>query len=244
MQSINLNYITSDNISLNNTLYLPNDEDEEHQNLPAVLVLPEWWGLTDNIKDKAKALAKAGYVALAVDMYGDGRITNDAKIANERMTHLLQNPELIIDRLLLAYNNLRAVPEVDPNKLAAFGFCFGGNLALTMMYEGMDLRGVVTFHGMLKIQPIQSDTIKTEILVEHGEADSICTPEHVAAFRQAMDAANVKYHIDVFPDTKHGFTNPQATENGQRNNADLAYNPIAAQQAWDNALQFLNRVLN
>ena len=244
MQSIVLNYITEDDVSLNSYLYLPNDENNDVENLPAVLLFPEWWGLTEHIKDKAKALAKAGYVALAVDMYGNGRVTSDAQIANERMGELLQHPDLLLERVQLAYNNLRAVAEVNPNKMAALGFCFGGRVVLDMARDGMDLCGVVSFHGMLNTQtPAQKGAVKAEILVEHGELDSMCTLQNVDEFRTEMDAADVKYHIDVFPDTKHGFTNPQATENGKRNRADLAYNPVAAEQAWNNALTFLTRVL-
>ena len=141
---------TEDDVSLNSYLYLPNDENNDVENLPAVLLFPEWWGLTEHIKDKAKALAKAGYVALAVDMYGNGRVTSDAQIANERMGELLQHPDLLLERVQLAYNNLRAVAEVNPNKMAALGFCFGGRVVLDMARDGMDLCGVVSFHGMLQ----------------------------------------------------------------------------------------------
>ena len=187
MQSIVLNYITEDDVSLNSYLYLPNDENNDVENLPAVLLFPEWWGLTEHIKDKAKALAKAGYVALAVDMYGNGRVTSDAQIANERMGELLQHPDLLLERVQLAYNNLRAVAEVNPNKMAALGFCFGGRVVLDMARDGMDLCGVVSFHGMLNTQtPAQKGAVKAEILVEHGELDSMCTLQNVDEFRTEM----------------------------------------------------------
>lgn len=246
MESMVLSYTTEANVSLESVLYLPStDEHGERGHLPAVLVFPEWWGLSEHIKDRAKRLAQAGYVALAVDMYGNACLTKDANVAGERMNELLNNPKLLAERMQLAYDHLSAVSEVNPKKIAAIGFCFGGRVVLDMARQGFDLCAVVTFHGMLGTQqPAQQGVVQAEILVEHGQLDTMCTLQDVSAFRQEMEAANVKHHIDILPDAKHGFTNPQATENGQRNGADLAYHEQAAEQAWDNMLQFLARVLS
>lgn len=243
MQNMTLNYITEAGVSLNSSLYLPeNIGNETVGELPAVLVFPEWWGLSDHIQERAKSLAQKGYVALAVDMYGEGRITNDASVASERMNELLQNPDLLRERVELAYNNLRAIAEVNPHKMAAIGFCFGGRVVLDMAREGMDLRAVVSFHGLLQTdKPAKQGAVQAAVLVEHGELDSMCTLDDVAAFRQEMDAAQAHYQVDILPNAHHGFTNPQATENGQRNGADLAYDAVAAQQAWGNALTWLVR---
>lgn len=245
MKNMMLNYITEAGVSLHSRLYFPDGVNEESVGAyPAVLVFPEWWGLGEHILARAEALAKAGYVALAVDMYGEGRVTSDANIANERMSELLQNPDLLNERTELAFNNLRAVAEVNPDKMAAMGFCFGGRVVLGMAREGLDLRSVVSFHGFVTSeQPVKQGVVQAEILVEHGELDSMCTLDDVAAFRAEMDAAQVKYHVDILPNARHGFTNPQATENGKRNGADLAYDQAAAQQAWDNALAWLARTL-
>lgn len=245
MQVVTLNYITEAGVSLNSRLYLPDGAtDERVGEFPAVLVFPEWWGLSDHVQERAQALAKLGYVALAVDMYGEGRITSDASVANERMSELLQHPDLLAERIELAYNNLRAVAEVNPSKMAAIGFCFGGRVVLQMAREGLDLRSVVSFHGFVTTdKPVQKGMVQAAILVEHGELDTMCTLDDVAAFRAEMDAAQVEYQVDVLPNARHGFTNPQATENGQRNGADLAYDAAAAQQAWDNALAWLARTL-
>lgn len=245
MNNMMLNYITEAGVSLHSRLYLPDGANEESVGkYPAVLVFPEWWGLSEHVHARAAALAEVGYVALAVDMYGEGRITSDASVANERMSELLQHPDLLNERTELAFNNLRAVAEVNPDKIAAIGFCFGGRVVLGMARDGLDLRSVVSFHGFVTSeQPAKQGVVQAEILVEHGELDSMCTLDDVAAFRAEMDAAQVKYQVDILPQARHGFTNPQATENGQRNGADLAYDQAAAQQSWDNALAWLARTL-
>lgn len=241
MKNMMLNYITEAGVSLHSRLYFPDGANEESVgDYPAVLVFPEWWGLSEHVQNRAEQLAQAGYVALAVDLYGNGMLTDDASIANQHMTELLNQPELLAEHTILAYNNLRAVAEVNPNRLAAMGFCFGGRVALDLARDGLDLKAVVGFHANLGTQhPAQAGAVQAAILVEHGALDTMTTMEDVAAFCEEMDAAGVDYQVDVFDDAKHGFTNPQATENGKRNGADLAYNETAATQAWQNALNWL-----
>lgn len=213
--------------------------------LSGILVAPEWWGLSAHAKHSAERLAEAGYAALAVDLYGGAKLTDDAALANENMTYLLENPAVLNERTQLALTQLQAQPEVEKLNIGAVGFCFGGKVVLDMARRGLPLKAVASFHGNLTpAVPAEEGMVKGEILIEHGEEDTLTTMDDVAAFRKEMDAAKVPYHIDVFPGAKHGFTNPQADQNGEKNQVDfLGYDAQAAQESWHNALQFFQRIL-
>lgn len=129
-------------------------------------------------------------------------------------------------------------------RLAAIGFCFGGKVVLEAARHGAPLKAVVTFHGNLTpFEAAAKGKIQGELLIEHGELDTLVTMESVEAFRAEMTAAEARFRIDVLPNAKHGFTNPQATANGERNGVDLAYQQEAAEQSWQNMLDLFKRVL-
>ena len=157
------------------------------------------------------------------------------------MMYLLNYPEVLAERTRLAREALQAQTQVNRHQMAAIGFCFGGKVVLDMARRGEALQAVCSFHGNLSpAQAAQAGVIQAEILVEHGELDTLTTLDDVAAFRAEMDNAGVRYHIDIFPQAKHGFTNPQATANGQKNGVDfLDYHPEAAETAWQNMLNLL-----
>ncbi|RYZ86632.1 MAG: dienelactone hydrolase family protein, partial [Moraxellaceae bacterium] len=139
---------------------------------------------------------------------------------------------------------LAAQPDVDENRLAAIGFCFGGKIALDMARAGFDLKAVVSFHGNLSPKaPAQPGQIKAEILIQHGQADSMVSMHDLASFKQEMDAAQACYQVDVYPDAKHAFTNPLADERARNNGIDLAYNETADQQSNQAMLDLFKRVL-
>lgn len=210
----------------------------------AVLVAPEWWGLSEHAKSSAERLAEQGYAALAADLYGNAMLTEDATVAGENMMKLVNNPELLAERTQLALDALVAQAESDGGRLAAIGFCFGGRVVLEAARRGTPLKAVATFHGNLTpSKPAEKGTIKGELLIEHGESDTLVTMEDVEAFRAEMQAAEARFHIDVFPNAKHGFTNPKATHNGERNGVDLGYQQEAAEQSWQNMLDLFKRVL-
>ncbi|MCS4533959.1 dienelactone hydrolase family protein [Neisseria montereyensis] len=234
-------YTAADGTVFKSTLYLPKNTVKD---LSGVLVAPEWWGLSEHAKHSAELLAEQGYAALAMDLYGDARLTDDAAQANEWMTQALSDPTILAERTKLAYEALAAQPEVNPHSLGVIGFCFGGRVALDMARRGMDLKAATSFHGILGTDiRAEEGLIKGEILVEHGGADSMVSMDDVASFRREMDNAKVRYHVDVFPNAKHGFTNPQATHNAEKNGTDLAYNEEAATKAWQNMLNLLERTL-
>ena len=212
--------------------------------IAGVVVCPEWWGLTEYPKQRAEELAAQGYAALAIDVYGEGKVTDQASQANEWMSALLSNQNLLMQRAKAGLDALAEQPEVDQDKLAAIGFCFGGKIALDMAREGFDLKGVASFHGTLTPKsPAQNGKVLAELLIQHGEADTMVTLDDLEAFRKEMDAAQVRYHVDVYAGAKHGFTNPVADERARANGVDLGFNAQAAQQSSQAMLQFLGRVL-
>ena len=236
-----LEYRTANGLNLKSTLYLP---AQAVGGLSGVLVAPEWWGVSKHAKSAAERLAEQGYAALVMDLYGDARLTDDAAQANEWMTAVLSDPAALPERTRLGFEALAARPEVNPHRIGAIGFCFGGKVVLDMARRGDDLKAVTSFHGILAASaPAREGFVKGELLVEHAGKDVLVSDADVAAFRQEMDTAKVRYHIDIFPEAKHGFTNPQATRNGERNGVDLAYDEAAARQAWQNMLDFLERIL-
>lgn len=236
-----LEYATADGLTLQSYLCLP-----EHAGgrLPAVLVAPEWWGLGAHAKHTAERLAEQGYAALAMDLYGGARLTDDAAQANEWMTAVLADPAILAERTRLAQKALAAQPETDAARVGAIGFCFGGRVVLDMARRGDDLKAVTSFHGFpASADPVREGVVKGELLLEHAGLDALVPMSDVEAFRAEMDAAKVRYHIDIFPYAKHGFTNPQATRNGEKNGVDLSYNEADAEVAWQNMLRLLERAL-
>ena len=208
---------------------------------PAVLVVHEWWGLTDYPRSRAKQLAELGYIAMAVDMYGDGKIGNDPKTAQDLATPFYKDPVLARTRLDAAINKLKTFTQTDTSKMAAIGYCYGGYIVLNAAKLGANLKGVVSFHGDLAGVPVNKDALKAKILVCHGEADQFVNPE-VAGFKKSMDSAGLDYTFKSYPNATHAFTNPAATENGKRFNMPIEYNAAADSASWNDMKDFFKKI--
>ena len=217
--------------------YDANNKDKR----PAVLIVHEWWGLTDYPRKRAKQLAELGYVAMAVDMYGDGKTVEDPKGAQELATPFYNDPQLTKTRLDAAMNKLKEYKQVDPANIAAMGYCFGGFVVLNAAKLGADLKGVVSFHGGLGGVPVKKELIKANILVCHGEADDFVNKE-VAPFKKSMDSAGVEYTFKSYPKATHAFTNPAATEKGKKYNMPIEYNAAADTASWNDMKEFFNKI--
>lgn len=214
------------------------------QPVPAVLVCPEWWGRNAYLEQRARELAEHGYAALAIDMYGDKKLAHDPATANSYMMDTFSNPSTIVDRATAAYHALVAQPQVDGNSIAAIGFCYGGKVALDLARSGVELKAVATFHANLSAQqPAEAGVFKAEVLVAHGADDSMVSLDDVEGFKQEMANANVPAQIDIYPQTKHGFSNPAADQNAAKYGIDLAYNAQAEQQSIKNMYLLLQRTL-
>ena len=212
--------------------------------LAGVLVAPEWWGRNEYTEQRARELAEHGYAALAIDMYGDKKVTTHSDQAYQWMMQTFEDPDTIVDRATAALNTLAAQDEVNAEKLAAIGFCYGGKVVLDLARANAPLKVVTTFHGTLAAKaPAQEGQVQAEILVLHGELDSMVTLDDVASFREEMHAANVEHEVIVFEDAKHGFSNPLADERAKANGVDLGYNAEAEQKSLAAMYALLERHL-
>lgn len=210
---------------------------------PGVVVFSEWWGLNDYIRRRASELVELGYVALAADVYGDGKTAADATEAGALMNGLFADLPATTERIRAAVQTLAARPEVDPKRLGAMGYCLGGALALHAARIGLDLRGVASFHGSLdRTHPAKKGDVKAKVLVCHAGGDQFVQPAQVEAFRKEMQELGVDLEFHAWPDTQHAFTNPQATENGKRYGLPLAYDAKADRESWDRMKTFWSRV--
>lgn len=205
---------------------------------PGVLVVHEWWGMNDHARAQARRLAEAGYVGFALDMFGAGKVTTHPKDAMSFVQEATKDPAVTAARFEAGRAVLAAQPQVDPTKISAFGYCFGGGVALNMARAGKDLAAVVTFHGSLKASgpPPQPGRVKPAILVQTGGADAMVPPEAIQAFEKEMKDAKANAKVIVYPGARHAFTNPDADKVGMEN---LRYDPRADQESWDAAVKFL-----
>ncbi len=200
---------------------------------PGVLVVHEWWGHSDYVRQRATMLAELGYTALALDMYGTGKIAEHPGDAQKFMQAVTENAGAAQTRFAAALEILRANPRVEADKIAAIGYCFGGATVLNMARAGMDLDGVVSFHGSLGTEtPAKEGDVQARVLVLHGNADTFIPEEEVKAFKAEMDAASVDYEFVGYDGAKHSFTNPAATAKAEKYDIPLAYNAAADEDSW------------
>lgn len=217
---------------------------ENSQAIAGVIVAPEWWGRNEYTEQRARELADHGYAALAIDMYGDKKVTTDAKQAYEWMMQTFEDTETIVTRASAALATLAQQTEVNADKLAAIGFCYGGKVVLDLARSGADLKAVATFHATLAPKaPAQEGQVKAEIMVFHGEEDSMVTLDDVAKFKEEMFAAKVNHEVIVYEDAKHGFSNPLADERAKANGVDLGYNAEVEQKSLAAMYELLHRHL-
>ena len=222
--------------------YLAYDESIQGKR-PGVLVVPEFWGLNDYARMRARMLAELGYTALAVDMYGDGKVVMTPDEAGKLSSETMKDFDVAKARFVAALDFLKQQPTVDSKRVAAIGYCFGGGVVLSMAGQGLDLKGVASFHGTLAaIKPPQSGTVKAKILVLNGGADKFNTPQEVEAFKQEMKAAGADFKLISYPGALHSFTNPEATELGKKFNVPIAYNADADQKSWAEMKDFFRTI--
>jgi dienelactone hydrolase len=172
---------------------------EGKKNLPGVLIVHEWWGHNAYARNRAEMLAQLGYAAFALDMYGDGKLATHPKQANEFMTQALNTQGAIQSRFSTALDILKNSPVTDDSKMAAMGYCFGGGVVLSMARSGVDLDGVISFHGSLQNLAPMAPNVKAQFLVLNGAADPFVKPEHKQAFKNSMDQAKLSYQFIEYP---------------------------------------------
>ncbi len=210
---------------------------------PGVLVVHEWWGLNEYARKRARMLAELGYTALAVDMYGEGKQAEHPSDAGKFATELMKNFDVAKARFTAAMDFLKQQDTVDPIRIAAIGYCFGGGVVLNMARQGVDLKGVASFHGGLTaVKPSQPGSVKAKILVLNGADDKFTPPEQIEGFKQEMKSAGADFQFISYPGAVHSFTNPEATELGKKFNMPIAYNADADRKSWDELKEFLSMI--
>jgi dienelactone hydrolase len=210
--------------------YLAYDDAFEGKR-PGVAVVHEWWGLNAYVKKRADKLARMGYVAFALDMYGKGKITKDAKQAGEWSAAFRNDRAFGRARAAAGLAVLRNHKLTDVSRVAAIGYCFGGTTSLEMARGGADVAGVVSFHGSLDTpRPAEAGSVKARILVLHGGDDPFVPPAQVAAFEEEMRKAGADWQVHVYGGAVHSFTNPEADGYGLKG---AAYNERADRRSWE-----------
>ncbi len=211
---------------------------------PGILVVHEWWGHNDYARRRAKMLAELGYIAFAVDMYGNGKLAAHPDDAAKFMQEVTNNMPLAEKRLNAALQVLNQQEFTDTDKTAAIGYCFGGAMVLHLARVGTNIDGVVSFHGSLGTQsPAKKGSVKARVLVLHGADDPFIPAEQVDAFIEEMQNADVDYEFVAYPNVKHSFTNPQADEYSKKFDlAALQYNQHADEDSWNKMQAFLKEI--
>ncbi|TNE79180.1 MAG: dienelactone hydrolase family protein [Bacteroidetes bacterium] len=210
---------------------------------PGILVVHEWWGHNEHSRNSANELAKLGYTAFAVDMYGDGKLAEHPKDAQAFAGEVMKNFESAKARFNAARAILESDPHTDKSKIAAIGYCFGGGIVLNLARQSADLKAVVSFHGSLgAVNIAEPGSVKARMLVLNGEDDPMVDAASLTAFKSEMDSAGANYLIVNYPNAKHAFTNPHATEKGKAFGLPLEYNKAAADNSWKRMEQFFQEV--
>ncbi len=222
--------------------YLAYDNAVKEQR-PGILVVHEWWGQNDYIRKRARMLAELGFVALALDMYGEGKQAAHPEDAGKFSSAVMKNMEVAEQRFRAGLNLLKQQPQTNTQQIAAIGYCFGGGVVLAMARRGVDLKGVASFHGSLGAgAPAAPGKVKAKVLVLNGADDPFVKPEQIAAFKQEMQAAGVHYEFVNYSRAKHSFTNPGATANGKKFNLPLEYNAAVDKQSWQKLQAFFEQI--
>ena len=232
---------TAGDLTMNSFIAYDESSDKKR---PGILVIPEWWGLNDYAKGRAKQLAELGYIALAVDFYGNGKIADNPDSAGKYAMPFYKNPQMAKSHFDAALAKLKSYAQTDTTKIAAIGYCFGGAQVLNMARLGEDLKGVVSFHGNLVGVPADKQLLKAKILVCHGEADQFVKAAEVATFKKQMDSIGADYTLKTYAGATHAFTNPNSTAVGEKFKMPIAYNAAADTASWKEMRLFFDKIFN
>ncbi|MGZ3775598.1 MAG: dienelactone hydrolase family protein, partial [Bdellovibrio sp.] len=208
---------------------------------PAVIIVHQWMGLTDNEKMRAKKLAEQGYVAFALDIYGKGVRPKNTDEAGKFATQYKSDVKLYRQREKAALDFLLKNKKVDPKKIVFMGYCFGGGGALEAARAGFPIVGAVSFHGSLSTpNPQDTKNVKSKLLVLHGALDPFVPMKDVEGFVKEMNDAKADYQLILYSGAVHAFTQKEA---GNDITKGAAYNETADKRSWDAFLNFLKELM-
>lgn len=206
---------------------------------PVVLIHHAWAGRDEFVADKARKLAELGYLGFATDMYGKGVLGTSREENGQLMQPFMQDRQTLQQRLLAALANVKLLPWADDKRIAAMGFCFGGLCALDLARTGVDIAGVIVFHGLLMPPAnIPNPKIKAKVLVLHGHDDPMAPVEQVNALQAELTVAGVDWQVHVYGNTMHAFTNPIANDPA----FGTVYQATADRRSWQAAQNFLAEI--
>jgi len=207
---------------------------------PAVLIAHAWGGRDEFVCNKARMLAGLGYTSFAMDMYGKDVRGNNPEANHKLMAPFMQDRALLQSRMQAALDTVKSLPEVDPDRVAAMGFCFGGLCVLDLARTGAELCGVISVHGLFKpADNIKESHIKAKVLVLHGNDDPMVPVEAVIALEQELTRSGADWQLHVYGNTKHAFTNPHANDPVR----GTVFNKDADRRSWITIGNFLKEVL-
>ena len=228
---------TADDITMNG--YIAQDENDFEQR-PGILVVHEWWGHDAHARTSAEKLAELGYVALAVDMYGNGKQASHPEDAMKFSNNVMSNFDSAKARFNAALETLKAQDNVDSTKIGAIGYCFGGSVILAMANSGMELDGVAAFHAGLQLPVMPQEGLSSRVLILNGADDPFVTEEHVTTLTDAYEELNADYQYISYDGAVHAYTNPVADSLGKKFDLPLAYNAEADSLSWEEMKSFFN----
>jgi dienelactone hydrolase len=205
---------------------------------PAVLIAHDWTGRSDFVCEKAQMFAKVGYLGFALDMFGKGVLGKNTEEKSLLISPFLKNRTYLLKRITLALNTLTQLPQVNPKKIAAVGYCFGGLCVLDLARDGINILGAVSMHGLLNRPEQKIKTIHAKILALHGYDDPMVPPDQVLSFADEMNAAGADWQIHMYGKTKHAFTNPKAYDH----QLGTVYNKTADHRSWQTLTNFLEEI--
>ena len=232
MKTETVNYQATD-IELKGYIAYPDEEKA-----PLVLIVHTWAGKDDFVHERAEDLAALGYVGFAVDMYGNGKVGSNTEENQSLMAPLLSDRNVLKDRITSALNFGKSLPGVDPNKVAAIGYCLGGLVVLDLARSGENFQGLVSFHGLLMGSDISEKGIQAKILVLHGERDPMVPLDMVNAFQKEMTKAGADWQLHSYGGTYHAFTKPGANDP----NLGTQYNKSASERSWKSMQNFFEEI--
>lgn len=228
---------TVDSTTMKGYIAYPND-GKKH---PGVLVIHEWWGHNAYVRNRADMLARLGYTALALDMYGDGKQAQHPQDARKFAMSVMTNMDLASTRFNKALEVLKNHPATEDSKIAAIGYCFGGSVALTMANMGADLDAVAAFHSGVQLPVMPTKELKATVMVCNGADDPFITKESELIFKAKMDSVGADYQYIAYKGVVHSFTSKAADSLGKKFNMPAAYNQQADEQSWEALQQLLQK---
>ena len=216
-------------------------DDSKSGKKPAVLIAPDYSGRNDFACQKAEQLAELGYVGFALDMYGNGKVGKTVEEKTALMKPFMEDRNMLRKRILAAYETVKKLDVVNTARIGAMGFCFGGLCALDLVRSGAELKGTISFHGLLTApKNVTTHKILSKVLILHGYADPMVPPPMVDEFADEMNAAQVDWQIHMYGHAMHGFTNPTAHDN----KSGIAYNNLADKRSWISMREFFAEVFS